>query len=127
MRLDGAWSNHRRMESENVAQDAMSLFGDLAHQETVEPLADGARLLRGFTVAETPMLLAALDTVAAIAPFRHMITPGGFRMSVAMTNCGRVGWVSDRSGYRYDPADPQTGQPWPPMPPTFLALARKAA
>jgi DNA oxidative demethylase len=105
----------------------MSLFGDLAHPETVEPLADGARLLRGFTVAETPMLLAALDTVAAIAPFRHMITPGGFRMSVAMTNCGRVGWVSDRSGYRYDPADPQTGQPWPPMPPSFLALARKAA
>ena len=105
----------------------MNLFGDLAHPETVEPLADGARLLRGFTVAETPVLLAALETVAAVAPFRHMITPGGFRMSVAMTNCGRVGWVSDRSGYRYDPADPQTGQPWPPMPPSFLALARKAA
>ena len=105
----------------------MSLFGNLAHPETVEPLADGARLLRGFTMAETPMLLAALETVAAVAPFRHMITPGGFRMSVAMTNCGRVGWVSDRSGYRYDPADPQTGQPWPPMPPSFLALARKAA
>ena len=105
----------------------MSLFGNLAHPETVEPLADGARLLRGFTMAETPMLLAALETVAAVAPFRHMITPGGFRMSVAMTNCGRVGWVSDRSGYRYDPADPQTGQPWPAMPPSFLALARKAA
>jgi alkylated DNA repair protein (DNA oxidative demethylase) len=110
-----------------MAQDAMNLFGDLAHPQTEEPLADGARLLRGFTAAETATLLAALYTVAAVAPFRHMITPGGFRMSVAMTNCGRVGWVSDRSGYRYDPADPQTGQPWPPMPPSFLALARKAA
>jgi alkylated DNA repair protein (DNA oxidative demethylase) len=56
-----------------------------------------------------------------------MITPGGFRMSVAMTNCGRVGWVSDRSGYRYDTADPHTGLPWPAMPAVFRDLACRAA
>src|SRR5689334_7892648 len=105
----------------------MNLFDNLAHPQTAEPLAEGAVLLRGFAAAETPALLAALDAVAAAAPFRHMITPGGFRMSVAMTNCGRVGWVSDRRGYRYDPVDPQTGLAWPPMPPAFLNLARRAA
>ena len=51
--------------------------------------------------------------VAPVAPFRHLVVPGGYTMSVAMTNCGRVGWVSDRTGYRYDPADPDTGAPWP--------------
>jgi alkylated DNA repair protein (DNA oxidative demethylase) len=105
----------------------MNLFGELAHPETAEPLAEGAVLLRGFAAAETPVLLSALDAVASGAPFRNMITPGGFRMSVAMTNCGRVGWVSDRSGYRYDPVDPQTGQPWPAMPPAFMSLAHRAA
>ena|SRR5690349_14753432 len=105
----------------------MNLFGDLTHPKAAEPLAEGAVLLRGFTAAEVPALLAALGAATAAAPFRHMITPGGFRMSVAMTNCGRVGWVSDRSGYRYDPADPQTGQPWPAIPAAFAQLARKAA
>lgn len=105
----------------------MSLFDHLAQPEAAEPLADGAALLRGFAAADSPALLAALDTVTAAAPFRHMVTPGGFRMSVAMTNCGRVGWVSDRRGYRYDPADPETGRPWPAMPPAFLNLARAAA
>ena len=105
----------------------MNLFENLAHPETVEPLADGAVLLRGFAAAETPALLAALDAVAGAAPFRHMVTPGGFTMSVAMTNCGSVGWVSDRRGYRYDPADPETGQPWPAMPALFRDLARRAA
>jgi alkylated DNA repair protein (DNA oxidative demethylase) len=92
-----------------------------------ESLAEGAVLLRGFAgdVAET--LLAAVDTVAAAAPFRHLVTPGGYLMSVAMTNCGAVGWVSDRSGYRYDTHDPTTGEPWPPLPAAFLALAAGAA
>lgn len=105
----------------------MNLFDDLAHPETAEPLAEGAVLLRGFAAAEAARLLASLDVVTAAAPFRHMITPGGFRMSVAMTNCGRVGWVSDPSGYRYAAADPQTGQPWPAMPAAFRDLACRAA
>ena len=72
-------------------------------------------------------LLAAIDAVAAVAPPRNMLTPGGQRMSVAMTNCGRVGWVTDRKGYRYDPIDPQTGQHWPPLPACFAELAERAA
>lgn len=69
----------------------------------------------------------ALTEVTTAAPFRHMLTPGGFRMSVAMTNCGRRGWVSDRSGYRYDPIDPDSGRRWPAMPAAFLSLAGEAA
>ena len=83
-----------------------------------------AVLLRAFAPDET---LARVVEIAAAAPFRHMITPGGFRMSVAMTNCGALGWVSDRNGYRYSPVDPETGLPWPPMPESFLRLASEAA
>jgi alkylated DNA repair protein (DNA oxidative demethylase) len=92
-----------------------------------EPLCDGAIVLRGFAVAREAALLQALDTIAARAPFRHMITPGGFRMSVGMTNAGPLGWISDRRGYRYDPIDPLSGEPWPAMPPEFLQLAAAAA
>ena len=93
----------------------------------VESLADGATLLRGFARPEAVSLMAAVERIAAVAPFRHMITPGGFRMSVAMTNCGGAGWVTDRGGYRYDPRDPVTDRPWPAMPETFFALAARAA
>src|SRR5581483_10857843 len=106
---------------------AMNLFGDLAHSDTAQPLSDGAVVLRGFVTAATPEILAAMDQIAKVSPFRHMVTPGGFRMSVAMTNCGNLGWVSEPSGYRYDTIDPETGQPWPEMPPAFLSLARRAA
>jgi alkylated DNA repair protein (DNA oxidative demethylase) len=92
-----------------------------------EPLAEGAVILRGFADAESPRLIEDVERVAAQSPFRHMVTPGGFRMSVAMTNCGRAGWVSDRKGYRYDPVDPDTGAPWPPLPESFLRLATRAA
>jgi alkylated DNA repair protein (DNA oxidative demethylase) len=90
-------------------------------------IADGAALLRGFASAAERALLAALDPVVARAPWRHMVTPGGARMSVAMTNCGALGWVSDRSGYRYDGVDPMSGRPWPALPAPFEALAREAA
>jgi len=90
-------------------------------------LAPGALLLRGFALAEASSLLTDVTEVAARAPFRHLITPGGFRMSVAMTNCGAVGWVSDRSGYRYDRVDPDTGRSWPPMPASFQRIATAAA
>ncbi len=76
---------------------------------------------------EETAILSALQDVIAKAPFRHMVTPGGFRMSVAMTNCGPLGWVSDRTGYRYDAVDPVNGLPWPPMPAVFLSLAKGAA
>ncbi len=94
---------------------------------STEPLADGAALLRGFASRNAAALLDAVREIAAIAPFRHMITPGGYRMSVAMTNCGEAGWVSDATGYRYDSHDPETGRPWPAIPELFMALAAGAA
>jgi len=103
------------------------LSGLPASQEAREPLEEGAVLLRGFVAAEAPVLLEAVEQIAAQAPFRHLITPGGYRMSVAMTNCGSLGWVSDRSGYRYDPLDPDSGKPWPPIPEPFRRLAAGAA
>ena len=84
-------------------------------------------LLCGFANAAESDLIADLRGLAAQAPFRHMLTPGGHQMSVAMTNCGGVGWVTDRAGYRYDTVDPNSGKPWPAMPPSFRKLAREAA
>lgn len=90
-------------------------------------LDEGATCLHGFAVSLGPELVEAVAQIAAAAPFRHMVTPFGKPMSVAMTNCGRVGWVSDKSGYRYDSCDPVTGLPWPAMPGLFLRLAATAA
>jgi alkylated DNA repair protein (DNA oxidative demethylase) len=90
-------------------------------------LVPGAWLLGGFAVDEAPALIEAIETIAAAAPFRHLETPGGGRMSVAMTNCGDVGWVSDRQGYRYATDDPLSRQAWPTMPPIFRNLASSAA
>lgn len=84
-------------------------------------------LLRGFAIAGETALLEALSQVIAAAAFRHMLTPGGHRMSVAMTNCGAAGWVSERAGYRYDPRDPESGEVWPEMPSVFSDLAIHAA
>lgn len=92
-----------------------------------EPLAPGAVVLRSFAVAQDARILAALEDVVAQAPFSHMQTPGGFRMSVAMSNCGCLGWVSDKRGYRYATTNPQTGKPWPKMPEIFAQLAADAA
>jgi alkylated DNA repair protein (DNA oxidative demethylase) len=99
--------------------------------ETLEPrrqeITAGAVLLKGFALPFEAGLLPALEATIAAAPLRHMVTPGGFTMSVAMTNCGAAGWVSDRSGYRYDPMDPLSGRPWPAMPAIFAGLAGAAA
>lgn len=92
-----------------------------------EALAPGAVLLRGRALPLERPLLEALDEVTGQAPFRRMVTPGGYEMSVAMTNCGAAGWVTDRKGYRYDPIDPETGRPWPAMPAAFRRLAAEAA
>ena len=92
-----------------------------------EPLADSATILRRFAESQAAALLEAVDAVIAEAPFRHMVTPGGYTMSVAMTNCGHLGWVTDRKGYRYTTADPTTGRPWPPLPGVFEDIAVRAA
>src|SRR4030095_14939543 len=92
-----------------------------------EHLEEGAVLLRGFVAEKVPLLLEEVARVAEAAPFRHLAPPGGHTMSVAMTNCGRVGWVSDRTGYRYDSTDSDTGGRWPAMPGAFLEIAAQAA
>jgi alkylated DNA repair protein (DNA oxidative demethylase) len=98
-----------------------------AESRAAEPLEQGAVVLRGFAAARAAELVEQAERVAQSAPFRHLVVPGGHTMSVAMTNCGRVGWVSDRSGYRYSPVDPDTSAPWPAMPAAFLEVAVKAA
>jgi DNA oxidative demethylase len=92
-----------------------------------ETIAEGAYLLRGAALAFERDVLIDLDAVTARSPFRHMVTPGGFVMFVAMTNCGAAGWITDRSGYRYDALDPESGDGWPPMPESFHRLAAAAA
>jgi len=94
---------------------------------THEWLEEGAVLMHGFASGEAALLIQEVERVAQAAPFRHLITPGGYTMSVAMTNCGRVGWVSDKTGYRYDRLDSDSGVPWPAMPAAFFNLAVRAA
>ena len=103
------------------------LFAADAPELEDEVLSPGAIVLRGFATARDAALKDDVARVAAGAPFRHLVTPGGFRMSVAMTNCGELGWISDRRGYRYDPVDPESGVRWPALPESFRALARDAA
>jgi DNA oxidative demethylase len=103
------------------------LFAPVPEPEPRIGLASGAVLLRGFALDYAPDLLAAHESVITEAPFRHMMTPGGQSMSVAMTNCGAAGWITDRRGYRYERVDPLTGKEWPDMPLPFLNLARRAA
>ncbi len=108
------------------------LFADQDGHGSAQPpaliaLGTGAVVLPGFVGPQDTALLQAIDRILAVAPLRHLVTPGGYTMSVAMSNCGRLGWVSDRRGYRYDPVDPDTGQPWPAMPEVFRTLAARAA
>jgi len=106
----------------------MNLFDGISENHlSKEDLCPGAVTLRGFALQDEAALLTALKNVTAAAPFRHMITPGGFRMSVGMTNCGALGWITDRKGYRYDTIDPESGKKWPAMPEAFLKLATSAA
>jgi alkylated DNA repair protein (DNA oxidative demethylase) len=107
----------------------LDLFDDLpptagATQTTIAP---GAVLLHGFAREGAGALLQATESVLALVPLRHLQTPGGYTMSVAMSNCGSLGWVSSTSGYRYADRDPLTNQPWPAMPACLLQLAQRAA
>ncbi|MBV8551041.1 MAG: DNA oxidative demethylase AlkB [Acidobacteriaceae bacterium] len=105
-----------------------NLFDELPHDDAPkQPLAPGAVILRGFAARDAMTLWDSLQYIVAAAPWRHMTTPGGFRMSVAMTNCGAAGWISDESGYRYGPVDPITGMHWPAIPDSFLGVAARAA
>ncbi|WP_027528225.1 DNA oxidative demethylase AlkB [Bradyrhizobium sp. Ec3.3] len=104
------------------------LFDILAEaQPSREDVGDGAVLLRGFAGTIEHELIAAVRAITAQSSFRQMTTPGGYQMSVAMTNCGERGWITDHTGYRYDPIDPLSEKRWPAMPPIFRDLARRAA
>jgi len=104
------------------------LFAGLEPQEASrQDMADGAVLMRGHALSQADQLIDDIHRISSSAPFRHMVTPGGFSMSVAMTNCGTYGWVTDRRGYRYERQDPLTGENWSPMPESLLSLAVTAA
>lgn len=105
-----------------MIQSDLDLFGPQPQR-----LASHTVLLPGFALGEIEPLLDALRPVLRAAPFRHMRTPGGLHMAVALTNCGALGWVSDEHGYRYSATDPLSGRPWPALPPVILSLATRAA
>ena len=105
----------------------MDLFDDLPPEATPTTLAPGAVLLHGFARAGDVALLQAIESVLTQAPLRHWQTPGGHTMSVAMSNCGPLGWVSDANGYRYTARDPLSNQPWPALPAGLLDIAQRAA
>lgn len=118
------------VSSFTMRSDADRIVRNLFGPEKYHPeqdLGPGAKLLRAFAAPEAEAIISALRDIETQAPFRHMLTPGGFRMSVAMTNCGAWGWVTDRKGYRYDAVDPDTGSRWSSMPRIFSILASKAA
>ena len=104
------------------------LFDDVLQIEASnEAIAPGAVLLHGFAAGQSNLLLTAFNEIIRLAPLRQMVTPGGHTMSVTMSNCGLLGWVSDVHGYRYLPRDPTSGEPWPPMPDAWRTLAAQAA
>ncbi|MEK9278734.1 MULTISPECIES: DNA oxidative demethylase AlkB [unclassified Bradyrhizobium] len=104
------------------------LFDDVIEaRPSREQIAEGAVLLRGFAKPIESELIAAVRAIVAQAPFRRMTTPGGYQMSVAMTNCGERGWITDHTSYRYDAIDPRSDTPWPEMPLVFRDLAHRAA
>jgi DNA oxidative demethylase len=117
----------RCAKSRSGNQTLGDLLSSLEPALAAERLSEAAVVLRGFASDMAAGLVAAVDEITAVAPFRNMVTPGGFRMSVGMTNCGRAGWVTDRKGYRYEQIDPLTGAPWPAMPESFRLLAASAA
>jgi alkylated DNA repair protein (DNA oxidative demethylase) len=117
-------SERKRMQSQTGMGD---LFAEVTPAVETEKLADGAFLFRRFAVQSAGSLVELVWKIAQVSPFRHLVTPGGFRMSVAMTNCGLAGWTSNRQGYRYAKIDPETGGPWPPIPQEFRQLAGLAA
>ncbi len=106
----------------------LDLFGDDdTAQHGREAIGPQSFVLRSFALPYADALMQGVDDVTAQSPFRHMDTPGGYTMSVALTNCGQLGWTTDARGYRYSRIDPMTGAPWPDLPDAFLRLAQAAA
>lgn len=116
------------MKREGTTPITLDLFDDAPTQPgPTEQIGPRSYVLRGFALPRIEALLSGLQEVLSQAPFRHMVTPGGFTMSAALSSCGSYGWKTDRSGYSYSPTDPQTGLPWPPIPAVFMELAQAAA
>ena len=117
------------MRHEPMNPLTFDLFADAEPEQQPwrEQIGEQSYVLRGFALPWLERLLPALEAVLGAAPFRQMVTPGGFTMSVALSSCGQFGWTTDRSGYRYTRDDPQTGRPWPMMPEVFFQLAQAAA
>ncbi len=105
----------------------LELFDETSAEPSHEAITLGAVILRGFARECAAELLRLVAQITDDAPWRHMRTPSGHRMSVAMTNCGTYGWLSDERGYRYADHDPISGRPWPPMPKGLFELADAAA
>src|ERR1700704_2115194 len=121
------WESFSMTPHESPSRKMDDLFADVAPLEETVKLADGATLFRGCASEIAPFIVEAISQIAKTSPFRHMVTPGGYTMSVAMTNCGRAGWTTDRKGYRYATIDPETNAPWPAMPLAFQRLAEMTA
>jgi alkylated DNA repair protein (DNA oxidative demethylase) len=123
------WPAHLSEGANAGMDDQMRDLFDTLRPDCIsrEAMADDAVILRGKALTCETEVMAALEAITAVSPFRHMTTPGGFVMSVAMTNCGTTGWVTDRTGYRYDRIDPQTRRPWPALPDCFRDLATASA
>ncbi|UMZ09435.1 DNA oxidative demethylase AlkB [Pseudomonas sp. MPFS] len=117
------------MHCDDLGPASLGLFSeeDLQQPAHIQVLGPQSRVLRGFALPWVEHLLPQLERVLEQAPFRHMVTPGGFSMSVGLSSCGQLGWTTDRSGYRYSPVDPQSSRPWPAMPEAFRQLAQAAA
>jgi alkylated DNA repair protein (DNA oxidative demethylase) len=113
------------MRYDPMSPTTLDMFADAEpeQQPRREQIGEQSYVLRGFALPWLEQLLPELEAVLAAAPFRQMVTPGGFTMSVALSSCGTWGWTTDRSGYRYTRHNPQTGQPWPKMPKVFLEFA----
>ena len=89
----------------------------------------GLRVLPGFLDEEAQVyLVCELRRALVEAPFYTPTMPrSGRPFAVRMTNLGPLGWVSDRAGYRYQPGHPDTGEPWPPIPQSVLAVWREVS
>ncbi len=116
------------MRSKEIVPATFDLFAEDDRQPPrTEQIGEQSVVLRGFALPCVERLLPALTQILLAAPFRHMMTPGGFTMSVGLSSCGTLGWTTDRSGYRYTRIDPVSDQPWPAMPEVFRELAQAAA
>ncbi|MFW5926823.1 MAG: DNA oxidative demethylase AlkB [Wenzhouxiangella sp.] len=103
------------------------LFDNGESKGSAERLSEGTVLIRGRVSEHAEAIIERIRQITRRAPFRHLVTPGGHTMSVSMTSCGELGWMSDRKGYRYTASDPRSDRPWPPMPGLFAELAAETA